>query len=121
MTCIGNAARASNLQNITIYDLDTAEFDHDFDCMCIRSQNYKTSLLYGEKKLLFGNDLFKQLQFFVTNLRPLLITDDDKDSSQKFVFTSAKSSTKEKKMSQSTIANALTRAFEQARVFSKDE
>ena len=44
-----HAARSSNLQNMTIYDLEEAKEDKDYDAMCVRSLQYKTSLLYGGK------------------------------------------------------------------------
>ena len=106
---------------MTIYDLEEAREDKDYDAMCVRSLQYKTSLLYGEKKLLFGKDLFKQLQYYVKNLRHLLTQDDHIESNKRFVFTSLKCGQENEQMSQSTIANALTRAFEQSGALPKNE
>ena len=119
MTCFGNAARSLNLQNMTIFDLDGAKENKDFDAMCVRSPHYKTSLLYGEKKLLFGKDLYKQLKYYVKYLRPLLTQDQSNDTNRRFIFTSSVKDNE--RMTQSTIANALTRIFEQSGALPKNE
>lgn len=49
MMALMNAARTSNLMNITLEDLNQAEENKEFDCFQIRNSVYKTSLLYGDK------------------------------------------------------------------------
>jgi hypothetical protein len=120
MTVTGNGARASNLQNITIYDLNSAEIDEEFDAVCVRSSMYKTSLLYGEKKLLFGRDLFKQITFYVENLRPMITKDELEEDHKRFLFTTSRKKEQTCQMTQSAVSNCLTKAFELAGVLCKD-
>jgi len=61
MLAFGNAARASNLINITLADVDNATKEIDFDAWSFSSCNYKTSLLYGEKKMYLAEDLMEEV------------------------------------------------------------
>ena len=87
LTFIGNAARASNIQNMTIKDMKKGTEDEEYEAICVRSCRYKTSLLYGEKKLLFGKDLFDQIKYYTENLRQLLCKDAKLEDHKRYLFT----------------------------------
>lgn len=44
-----NAARSSNLMNMTVEDFNRSEQNEEFGCFLMRNSVYKTSLLYGDK------------------------------------------------------------------------
>ncbi|XP_066934202.1 uncharacterized protein [Clytia hemisphaerica] len=105
---VGNAARASNLINLSVEDVENAVREEEFDAFAIASINYKTSLLYGIKKLLLGNDLLQQLKNFIEYLRPKITINDPADKHSQPVFTSCR---EKGPMSHSAISNAMTSIF----------
>jgi len=53
--CIINAARASNIINTTVADVEAATQGSEFPGWCFKSKKYKTSMIYGTKVYLrFG-------------------------------------------------------------------
>lgn len=120
MACLGNALRCSNVINITLRDVETATVEPEFNnARCVRSDKYKTSLLYGEKIILFPNTIFLQILFYVQHYRPLLVQDGEKPSHMRYLFTPAGPSAKdgeEGKMDHPLVSNALTSAFKLANV-----
>lgn len=109
---MGNAARSSNLSNITLYDLGEVTTEKDYNnAKCIRSEHYKTSLLYGDKLLLFPDYLFKQIQIYTEHMRPLFINDENQPARDRFLFTTSRPNDPNGKMSSSVIASALPSAF----------
>ena len=78
MITFGNACRASNLINITIEDFENDKKDNTYDAWSISSTNFKTSLLYGEKKILLGDDLYTHAGNFKKFLRHKITTDNKK-------------------------------------------
>ena len=110
MLCVTNALRASNLINMTISDMTNAVYDKEFDATVIKSLKYKTSMLYGQKSIVCSEEIYGQLQKFVTFFRPkFLITEDDSlPLDQRKVFLSKNEET----MSHSAISNGLTNLFQ---------
>lgn len=51
MLYVGNALRANNLINATVGDVRNEEYK----AYIMKSETYKTSLLYGEKVILVGH------------------------------------------------------------------
>ena len=88
--CFGNATRASNLINITLDDVKNIERDLEYDAYSLSSSFYKTSSLYGEKKILLGEDLYKQVIAYMKYLRPKIIRDQEKKLSERYLFTSTR-------------------------------
>ncbi|XP_066924389.1 titin homolog isoform X3 [Clytia hemisphaerica] len=116
MITMGNAARASNLINLCQQEVNNAELEEEFDAYAISSINYKTSLLYGVKKLLLGKDLFQQLNNYIKHLRPKITCDPDNDNLH--VFTSSR---EKGPMSHSAISNAMTTIFKSIPEFAMHE
>jgi len=116
LVSFGNAARASNIINITLEDFDNAQEEPEYHAMSIRSVNYKTSLLYGEKMLLFGKDLFFHIETYVKFCRPLLIRDEDKLQNERYLFTSSRPNNSNGRITHSALANSLTSTFQSANV-----
>jgi len=104
----GNAARSSNLINITLNDIESAIPEKDYDAFSISSTNYKTSLLYGEKKMLMAEDLYHQVANYILYLRPKIISDAHKLKSERSLFTSTRS---DGEMSHSCISNGMSNLF----------
>lgn len=117
MISFGNATRASNLININLRDVKNATKENDFDAWAISSKSYKTSLLYGEKKILLGEDLYHQVQNYVQFLRPRLIVDHQKRLEKRPLFASVRST----EMTHSSISNGMTNIFTCVKEFSQDE
>ena len=117
VTCLINATRSSNLANMTLYDVENATLDTSYNAFCVRSENYKTSLLYGDKLMLFPNDIFLQLQFYIKELRPVLTDDANKKNYERYVFTSSRASADQlkkqsnQKMTSSLVASSCASAF----------
>ena len=81
----------------------------------ISSKSYKTSLLYGEKTILLGDDLIKHSQVYVKFFRPLIVNDETKKQKQNPFFV-----TKSGKMSHSSISNCMTSLFGNIQELSKE-
>ena len=62
MLTITNAARASNLMNITVSDVTDAKKHEEMPAFVFKSTKYKTSIIYGSKIMLVPEDLYP---FFV--------------------------------------------------------
>lgn len=104
MICLGNAARSSNIMNITLHDIQKSDMYNEYNAKAIRSNEYKTSLLYGEKLLLLPMDIFDQLENYIKNMRSLLLEDEDKEAHERYLFTTCRKN----KMTASAISNALS-------------
>lgn len=103
--CFGNAARASNLINMKLEDVEQALYEEELDAYVVTSNNYKTSFLYGEKKILFGRDIYFQLKRFIKYLRPKICSTTNSNE----VFISVRA---DGPMSHSSISNGLTSIFQ---------
>ena len=76
MVTIANACRSTNLKNITLKDLDEATEDSEFvGARIVQSSRYKTSMLYGSKKIVISIAHFKNIGTFVKHMRQYLISD----------------------------------------------
>lgn len=112
--CLMNACRASNLQNITLLDVDDAKEDVDFPgSWNIKSTRYKTSMLYGTKMITLTADLYGLLKYFVSLLRPVLVDDKMLASERRYLFVSSRPTLTQSgcPMSHSLISNCLSSAF----------
>jgi len=111
MLCITNALRASNLINMTVEDITKAVYDKEFDALVIKSTRYKTSILYGRKSIVCSEELYGQLQKFVTYFRPKFIKAENESESlaERKVFPANNG---EQQLSHSVISNGLTNLFQ---------
>lgn len=118
MLCLGNALRASNLINITMQDIDDATENEEFGgALTISSEFYKTSMLYGEKIILFPKAIFSQTTFYIKHLRKYLTDDSESPQNQRKLFTTAS----KQDMSNSVVSNCLTSAFKLSGVLQKNQ
>ena len=109
MISFGNACRASNLINMTVQDVEKAHKEKAYDAWSFSSNNYKTSLLYGEKKILLGEDIYQQVVRFVKFLRPKISPSNTAKSSEQPLFTSVRGNGGF--LTHSCISNAMTSLF----------
>ena len=120
MITFGNAARASNLINMTVDDFNAATKESEYNAWCMTSVNYKTSLLYGEKKMLISEDMYIQFKNYLKFLRPILLegseSDDCEDKDKPF-FVSHRSAVK---MTHSALSNAMTSIFKGIKEFANE-
>jgi len=119
MLAFGNAARASNLINITLADVDNATKEIDFDAWSFSSCNYKTSLLYGEKKMYLAEDLMEEVKVFVKCLRPKITDDAEKARDERPLFTSTRG--EGNFMNHSCVSNGMTTLFNSVKGFAGQE
>jgi len=76
MLVMMNACRASNIQNLTLDDMDKSTVEKEFPTFKIINQTrYKTSFVYGIKAIVIPADLFGQLETYVRKIRPILVKD----------------------------------------------
>ena len=115
---MGNAVRASNLINMNMKEFNEAAPESEYNAICLKSMNYKTSLLYGEKMILLPNDLHKIMKFFIKHLRPLFIDDEKEPPHKRFLFTSSRG--QKTHITHSNISQSLTITFRKAGVFNKE-
>ena len=122
MIVLCNAARASNIFNITLAHVLAAEADAEYKgAMVLRSKKYKTSMLYGTKLLLLGKDIFVYLNKYIKYCRPVILGKANKeDMSQKEKFLFVKTNNYQK-MEHTDVSKCLTSAFKKAKVFENDE
>ena len=71
-----NAARASNLMNLTMEEVGSAEPLQEYELdgeppFVIRNENYKTSLIYGEKTIVFSPIMWRDLENYIKFCRPV--------------------------------------------------
>ena len=88
MIALINAARASNIFNITLNHVNLATEDQEFKgAMIFRSPKYKTSMLYGTKLLLVPNDLYNFLKKYIDFCRPIILGEANEDAvKEKSIF-----------------------------------
>ena len=88
---LGNAVRSSNLINLNYRELKDVALAPEYNnARSIKSLNYKTSLLYGEKMILLPEVLYQLLVIYFEKLRPLFIQDDNEEDHERFIFTSSR-------------------------------
>lgn len=124
MVTIGNAARASNLINMTLADVENASINEEYEnARSISSSNYKTSMLYGKKVLMLSEEVYQYLLSYIKYLRPLFVVDIGLPSHKRYVFTSSRTKKGDQygTVEHSLISNALTTTFKAAGVFDKDK
>ena len=116
-----NCLRVSNLMNITLADISRMKLHNEIDgAHVITNTKYKTSMIYGAKIILISATHAEQIQLYIEHLRPFVSKDDQKDESQRFLFTSSRISTEKplgQQMDHSAIANAMASSFKKAKLF----
>lgn len=126
----GNAARSSNIQEITLEHIDNAKSSKEYitngtSAMVVASEKYKTSLIYGEKLLVIPGDVWVLLMNYIKHMRPLVIQDDNAEPCKRFLFTSTRQTKtnkkrkntaeqKSKKMTTSLVSSACSTLFEKS-------
>ena len=86
MVTIAHACRASNIQNITLKDLDNVFEDKEYvGAKIINSVRYKTSMLYGAKKIVISGYHFTNIEIFVKYMRQYLVTDSHLPKHMRYV------------------------------------
>ena len=55
-------------------DWDTGYYDKEYDGFCVKSDNHKTSIIYGTKIIVMGRDMQAQLHTYIAQLRPYIIS-----------------------------------------------
>ena len=71
--CMVNCLRASNLMHMTIYDFQQANIDAEtWEAYHFHNNKYKTSIVYGDKVILFRESLNDQIKTFITYARSQL-------------------------------------------------
>lgn len=106
---VTNAARASNLINITIQHVEDAKFNEEFGAFTFKSSKYKTSMIYGSKEMVVPEDLFKSIQIYVEKIHPII---SGKDCN--YLFSSSRNrsnSDSRDAMDHSLISNSMTKSF----------
>ena len=115
-----NCLRASNLMNITIHDVKkTTKHEEIEDAFVLVNDEYKVSMIYGAKIILLDSILYKQLKIYIDRYRPLVSNDINFHDKKRYVFTSSRITTSKplgQKMDHSAISNAMTSAFNKAKV-----
>ena len=105
-----NCLRASNLMNITLADVSSMKPHNEIDgAHVITNTKYKTSMIYGAKMILISATHAEQIELCIEHLHPFVSKDDQKDTSQRFLFISSRISTEKplgQKMDHLAIANA---------------
>ncbi|XP_066921309.1 uncharacterized protein [Clytia hemisphaerica] len=108
LICQGNATRSSNIVNMSLEHMDEAqtasEYESNNPAMILKSELYKTSIIYGDKLIVLPNDLFSQLTNYIKFIRPTIIKDDNLPQDKRPIFTS----TRPKKKSKSDRSNDET-------------
>ena len=108
MLCLGNALRTSNLVNVNLEDVVQAKIEPEFNnARSVSSEFYKTSMLYGEKIIMFPPSIYKQVLFYINHLRPVLVDYAQLPEDKRYLFVTKGTSSK---MTHSSVANALTAA-----------
>uniref|UniRef100_A0A7M5UPK2 Uncharacterized protein n=2 Tax=Clytia hemisphaerica TaxID=252671 RepID=A0A7M5UPK2_9CNID len=133
LICQGNAARSSNICEMTIADFEEAkeasEYTSNKNAMVMVSDLYKTSMIYGAKLIILPGDIFLEMRNYIKFLRPLLITDDTTDGHNRYIFTSSRVKVDKKaekktksetgKMTSSNVANACSSVYIKAEMGDK--
>ena len=144
MLTLANATRASNIINITLTDVMQAKADEEyFNAMVMSSPYYKTSMLYGEKKLVISRDIYKQILAYEKYCRPVIMGKSAKGNTSTTISTTATSATAtaattktssknaydylflskntQEVMKNSNVPKCLTRSFQLAGCFTDDD
>ena len=84
----------------------------------MKSENYKTSIIYGEKIIVCGRDVQAMLKMYIKEIRPFLITkggtlsvETEKSKSEQYVFTTRGN---DSIMKHKDISAGLTSSFRKA-------
>ena len=122
MLALANGLRTSNLMNMTVQHVNDAT-GHDVlpNVKIIKSRDYKTVMLYGEKWIVTANDMFQQLRTYIDFCSKIVNgIEVDICASQKYEFQSTKSIGR---MKHSSLMKAVTSSFRNAGVMmeSSDE
>ena len=115
MLALANGLRTSNLMNMTVQHVNDAT-GHDVlpNVKIIKSRDYKTVMLYGEKWIVTANDMFQQLRTYIDFCSKIVNgIEVDICASQKYVFQSTKSIGR---MKHSSLTKAVTSSFRNAGV-----
>ena len=112
MITITNAARASNLINITLSDIKEAKPSTDILGFTFESKKYKTSVIYG---MWLSKDIFEFMDGYIDYVRPLISSEESK-----YLFTSSKQRVS-RPIDHSMIPSAMTTSFTKAGLFKKEE
>ena len=77
--CATNALRSSNIMEMTLKDLEEAtKMPDDFPKgRVMKSNNYKTSFLYGVKAVCIAEEIYVYTLLYRDYLRPLLVQNED--------------------------------------------
>ena len=118
-----NCLRVSNLMNIILADISRMKLHNEIDgAHVITNTKYKTSMIYGSKIILISATHAEQIQLYIEHLHPSVSKDDQKDESQRFLFTSSRINTEKplgQQMDHSAISNAMASSFKKAKLFGK--
>ena len=101
-----------------LQDFDNGTFDENYGGFRFKSENYKTSIIYGAKIILCGKDTHAQLRTYINVIRPYIITkggtlpeEPKKPKSETYVFTTKGN---HQMMKQKDISAGLTSSFRKA-------
>lgn len=119
LICQGNATRSSNIINMTLQHVNEAktskEFDSNAPAMIMKSDIYKTSIIYGDKLIVVPSDVFLQIQNYIEFVRPVLISDDKKPDDKRLLFTSSRPKEgTDGRMTTSNVAQGTASVFERS-------
>ena len=90
--CYVNALRASNVINITLYEMQSAQRNKEIkDAFVFRNKKYKGSIVYGSKIILASQTIFHYIKLYIHYLRPILIDDKHRLNRERYLFVSSKS------------------------------
>ena len=116
LVAVLNAARSSNLCNITLKEFNNAYDDKEYNSKVMKNANYKTSLIYGGKLIVLNKDIHTLLKQYIDYYRPKIIEDAIEDDNKRFIFNTSRKTVALQQMSQSTITMAITRSFRESNV-----
>lgn len=116
-----NCLRASNMINILLEDVAKIKKHEEMvDTWILTNEEYKISMIYGEKVILLDEILDEQLlRLFVKIFCPLITKDDHLHDCQRFPFMSSRFTTSKLlgiKLDHSAILNVMTATFKEAKV-----
>ena len=103
LVAVLNAARSSNLCNITLKEFNNAYDDKEYKSKVMKNANYKTSLIYGGKLIVLNKDIHTLLKQYIDYYRPKIIEDAIEDDNKRFIFNTSRKTIALQQMSQSTI------------------
>ena len=115
----GNAIRPSNIVNMNLQHVDeavsAAELTINAKAMVMKSEIYKTSIIYGDKLIVIPSDVWVQLGNYVKHIRPLLIDDESALQHDRMLFTSMRVPEGENgEMTTSSVSKACSAVYSQS-------